>query len=219
MFCIATGQHLYFHLNHPIRFVRLVGVVVAIEDINVKYTVLTIDDGSGATIDLTIARLTPDVYNPVESPSNTVISNVNVVNEPGVFKVVIDDHHSIEIGTVVKAKGTISEFRGRKQIDLKRAWVVATTNEEVLAWAETAQYKEKVLSKPWRLSSAEHKMITAEMKAERRKVRQYEREKEAYDIKKREQIKAREEYLAKREAKYEARRLKEEKMMNQGALI
>ncbi|PVI05147.1 hypothetical protein DM02DRAFT_651063 [Periconia macrospinosa] len=212
------SQRIYFHLNHPIRFVRLVGAVVAIEDINTKYTVLTLDDGSGATIDLTIVRLTPDIYNPVESPSNTVISNVNVISEPGVFHVTIDDH-IVDIGTVVKAKGTISEFRGRKQVDLKRAWVVDTTNEEVQSWLETAKFKEEVLSKAWRITSAEHKRITGQMRAERKRTEEYERKKEAYEAKKREHRRARDEYLAKKEAKHEVRRLKEEKIMNHGALI
>ncbi|CAI6326137.1 unnamed protein product [Periconia digitata] len=213
------GQRIYFHLNHPIRYVRLVGAVVAIEDINTKYTVLTIDDGSGSTIDLTIIRLTPDTYNPVESPSNTVVSNLNVISAPGVFHVTIDDSRIVDIGTVIKAKGTLSEFRGRKQVDLKRAWVVSTTNDEVKAWAETAKFKADVLNKAWRITSAEHKKITRDMKGERQREKEYERKKEAYDAKKREKRKAREEYMAAREARYEARRLKEERIMNQGALI
>ena len=197
---------------------RLVGVVVAIDDINVKYTTLTLDDGSGANIEVKIVRLTPGVYNQVESPSNTMIDNVNVASQPGVFEVTVD-HQQVEIGTVIKAKATLSEFRGAKQLELKRIWIVSTTNEEVQAWAETAAFKQTTLSRPWHLSSAEHKRITGEIKSERKKIRDYERRKADYEAKKKEQRKAREEYLAQKEAKLVVRQRKENVMMNAGALL
>jgi hypothetical protein len=213
-----VGQHIYFHLNHPIRFVRLVGVVVAIDDINVKYTTLTLDDGSGANIEVKIVRLTPDVYNPVESPSNTMIANVNVVSQPGLFEVTVD-HQQVDIGTVIKAKATLSEFRGAKQLELKRIWIVSTTNEEAQTWAETAAFKQTTLSRPWHLSSAEHKQITNEIKSERKKIRDYERRKAEHDAKRKEQREAREEYLAQKEAKWEVRQRKENIIMNAGSLV
>lgn len=213
-----AGQHIYFHLNHPIRFVRLVGVVVAIDDINVKYTVLTLDDGSGANIEVKIVRLTPDIYNPVESPSNTVIDNVNVISQFGVFEVTVDQKQ-VDIGTVIKVKATLSEFRGAKQLELKRIWTVPTTNEEAQAWAETAAFKQVTLCKPWQLSSVEHKKITKEIKTERKKVREYERLKAEHEAKKKEQRKARGEYLAQKEAKLEVRQRKENIILNAGALI
>jgi hypothetical protein len=198
--------------------VRIVGVVVAIEDITVKYTTLTIDDGSGENIEVKIVRLTPDIYNPVESPSNTTIPNVDVVSTFGVFEVTVD-HQPLDIGSVIKAKGTISEWRGKKQLELKRAWVLSTTNEEARAWAEMATFKENVLSKPWRLTSAEHKKIVQDIESERRKVKRYETELAAYEAKKKEHRRAREEYVAKRDARLEAKRRKDEVMMNAGALI
>jgi hypothetical protein len=213
-----VGQHIYFHLNHPIRFVRVVGVVVAIDDINLKYTVLTLDDGSGANIEVKIVRLTPDVYNSVESPSNTMIDNVNVVSHLGVFEVTVD-HKQVDIGTVIKAKATLSEFRGAKQLELKRIWIVPTTTEEAQAWAETAAFKQVTLSKPWHLSSSEHKTITREIKTERKKVQEYERLKTRHEAKKKEQCKMREEYLAQKEAKLEVKQRKENIIMNAGALI
>ncbi|KAF2675718.1 hypothetical protein K458DRAFT_471200 [Lentithecium fluviatile CBS 122367] len=212
------SQHIYFHLNHPIRFVRVVGVVVAIDDINLRYTVLTLDDGSGANIEVKIVRLTTDIYNPAESPSNTTIDNVNVISQPGIFEVTVD-HQQVDIGTVINAKATLSEFRGAKQLELKRIRIVSTTNEEAQAWAETAVFKQATLSKPWRLTSVEHKKITKEIKLERKKAQEYERRKVEHDAKKNEQRKAREEYLAQKEAKLEVRRRKENIIMNAGALI
>ncbi|KAF2651324.1 hypothetical protein K491DRAFT_729694 [Lophiostoma macrostomum CBS 122681] len=212
------GQHIYFHLNHPIRYARLVGVVVAIDDINLKYTVLTIDDGSGATIEVKIIRLTPDIYNFVESPSNTAVDNVNIFSRLGLFRIMVEDDE-MEIGTVIKVKCTISEFRGQKQLEMKRVWILATTNEEAQAWAETAAFKREVLSSPWRISSVEHKRIKKEIAAEKRKNQERERLKAEHEIARQGHRKEREEYVAKREVKLEARRRKEEVMMNAGALV
>jgi hypothetical protein len=209
---------LYFHLNHPIRYVRLVGVVVAIDDINLKYTVITIDDGSGANIELKIVRIPPAERNPVDTSSLTSLDNVKVISRPGIFEVVLDNLR-LDIGTVVKAKGTISEFRGIKQLNLKRLWVVSTTNEEAQAWAETAAFKQEVLSKPWHLTSAEHRQIKAKIKSEKKKLQEYERRKSEHEAKKEEQRQAQELYLATREKKLEMRRRKEEVMMNAGALF
>lgn len=197
---------------------RLVGVIVAIDDINARYTVLTIDDGSGATIELKIVRVPLAENNLVDVCANTTIGNVSVVSRLGVFEVMVDDQ-PVDIGTVVKVKGTISEFRGVKQLDLKRIWVVATTDEEAQAWAEAAAYKKDILSKPWRLTSAEHKQITDQIKASKKKSKEYERHVREYEAKKEIQRKEREAHIKKRDAKWEMRRRKEEVMMNAGALI
>ncbi|KAF2853127.1 hypothetical protein T440DRAFT_515855 [Plenodomus tracheiphilus IPT5] len=211
------GQNIYFHLNHPIRFVRLVGVIVAIDDINVRYTVLTIDDGSGANIELKIVRIPSPGRNPLDTSSTTTIDNVKVISRFGVFEVLVDQH-SLDIGTVIKAKGTISMFRGIKQLDLKRIWVVATTNEEAQAWAEAAAFKQSVLSKPWHISKTEGKKIKSTIRAEKKKEQEYERRKAEYEAKMIVHRQAKEAQLVQREAKLEMRRRKEEAMMNAGAL-
>lgn len=197
---------------------RLVGVVVAIDDINIKYTVLTIDDGSGVTIEVKIIRLTPNIHNPTKSPSNTTVDNVNVVSRLGVFEVIVD-HQQVDVGTVLKAKCTISEFRGQKQLELKRVWIVSTTDAEARTWAETAAFKKEILSIPWHIGSAEHKAIKKEIRSEQKRNREYEKFKAEHELKRKEQRRAREEYLAKREVKLQDRRRKEEIMMNSGALI
>ncbi|KAI0625889.1 OB-fold nucleic acid binding domain [Pyrenophora tritici-repentis] len=212
------GQRIYFHLNHPIRYVRVVGVIVAIDDINLRYTVLTLDDGSGRTIELKIVRLPPAERNPVDTSSNTELSNVDIISRCGIFEVVVDSQ-PLDIGSVVKAKCTISEFRGIKQLELKRVSIVSTTNEEAKAWAETAAFKQKVLSKPWHLSSTEHKKITHSIKSEKKKLQENERRTAEYEIKKEERRIAREAYDAKRDRKLETRRRKEEIVMNTGGLI
>ncbi|KAF2812244.1 uncharacterized protein BDZ99DRAFT_474447 [Mytilinidion resinicola] len=52
------AQSVYFHLNHPIRYVRLIATVVGIEQIS-KYVILNLDDHSGSTIEAKITRVEP----------------------------------------------------------------------------------------------------------------------------------------------------------------
>ncbi|OCL07937.1 hypothetical protein AOQ84DRAFT_354732, partial [Glonium stellatum] len=211
------GQRIYFSLNHPIRFVRLVGVIVAIDDINSKYTILTVDDSSGATIEVKIVRLAPEIANAVDCPSNTTVDNVNVVAELGVFEVVVDGCN-LDIGTIIKAKCTISEFRGNKQLDLKRVSLVRSTDEEAQAWAEMAAFRQNVLAKPWVLSEEELKRIDKGLKVQRKKEKEYQRLKAEHEARKRARKEAWDQKMAEWEHKAEKKRRKEEAIMNYGAL-
>jgi hypothetical protein len=210
----CVGQHLYFYLNHPIRYVCVVGVVVAIDDINIWYTVLTIDDGSGANIEVKIVRIPPPEKNATYSSPETQIENVRIISQLGVFEVMVGNQ-ALDIGSVIKAKCTISEFRGVKQLEMKRAWVINTTTEEAQAWAEVATFKRDVLSKPWHLSTAEARKIKHDKKVEKKKEQKYAE----YERQKQERIQARNAYNAEREGRLEVRRRKEEIMMNAGAII
>lgn len=212
------GQNIYFHLNHPIRFVRVVGVVVAIDDINLMYSALTLDDGSGATVELKIVRNSPEAQGAKVPTSTTTISNVNVISQFGVFEITVD-HRSLDIGTVLKAKGTISEFRGVKQLELKRVQIVASTDEESQAWAETAAFKSTVLSIPWRITSAQHSEIKARIKADKKQAKEYDKRIRDYQVKKAEYEAKKAVHERQKELKREARRRKEEAMMNAGSLI
>ncbi|KAF3006813.1 hypothetical protein E8E13_010498 [Curvularia kusanoi] len=212
------GQSIYFYLNHPIRFIRVVGVVVAIDDINARYSALTLDDGSGATVELKIVRITQEEEGFTKSTPATTVSNVNVISQFGVFEVTVD-HHILDIGTVLKAKGTISEFRGVKQLELKRVQIVSSTDEEAQAWAETAAFKSNVLSIPWRVTSAQHSEIKARIKAEKKRAKEYDKRIREYEAKKTEYETKKLAHERQKEVKREARRRKEEAMMNAGSLI
>jgi hypothetical protein len=178
---------------------------------------LTIDDGSGANIELKIVRVPSPERNAAVASSKTTLKNVEVVSPFGVFEVMVDNQR-LDIGTVVKAKGTITEFRGVKQLDLKRIWVITTTDEEAKAWAKTAAFKQEILSKPWHMTLTDKKKIKTDEKHEKKKLKEYRRRKAEHEAKKEEQRQAREVYLAEREKKLEIRRRKEEVMMNAGAL-
>ncbi|KAJ9666550.1 hypothetical protein H2201_003207 [Coniosporium apollinis] len=212
------GQGVYFHLNHPIRYVRLVAPILAIDDLSPRLTFLTLDDGSGATIEVKVQRLDPAVSSSVDCPSNTVIENVNIDARLGVFDVVVDGRR-LDVGTVVKVKCGISEFRKTRQLELKRISVVDTTDEEARAWEELALFRRQVLDKPWVLSAEEMKAAEEQVRREKRKEREREKRKREHDELTREKRERRAEKNVKLDEKAERRRREEEVMFNAGALI
>ena len=151
------GQNLYFVRNHPVRYVRLVGLVVGIELIaNGKYLLLCLDDGSGATIECKVEVRKPKIEAKVDEqwPSNTFVDNLNVIADMGLAAVSVDGT-DVEVGTVVKAKGTVESFRDVRQLKLERIFVVKDTNAEVKAWKEATAWKAEKFAKPWVLTERE----------------------------------------------------------------
>ena len=190
---MVIAQNIYFHLNHPIRYVYLCGVITEIEYIKNLYTVLTLDDGSGATIEVKITHVMPVAA----KPSSTVVSNEQVeIGDDGddfwletaknrtartsassttVYKTQTADltvkttaffdnsidlgDQRIDIGTTIKAKGTLNIWWGSFQLNLLRTFVVHDVDAEVEVWEGYAEFCEKVLVKPWSLSSHEVKRL------------------------------------------------------------
>lgn len=113
---------IYFWLNHPIRFVRLVGLVVG-SDERERFWQATLDDGSGRSVDL--------------------ILQLPMVPVRGVH-----------VGDLVKVKGTLSEFRQVRQVEVRRWTLLRDPNDEYRAWMETVEFKNTVLSQPWHLPSS-----------------------------------------------------------------
>lgn len=174
----STGQNLYFYLNHPIKWVRLVGVIVTF-DIHPTRFIMILDDSSGSTIELTCGRKSPPSKSS-EIDARTVDDSWNgwttapkKPKEPdntGVTATGYDiDLQKIDIGSVVKVKGGIGDFRGQRQLLLERISVVQTTTEEAAAWAETTAFKHDILSRHWVVNEEDYK-------AEKRKAEGLDRE-------------------------------------------
>ena len=117
-----AGQNTYFHLNHPIKWIRLVGVIVAFDEFPTRW-ILLLDDSSGALIEVTCGRPQP--------PNTTTSLNDHNIPSAGMAKPTMAlegvtstgrpiDLSGIDIGTVVKVKGKIGTFRGEKQMHLER---------------------------------------------------------------------------------------------------
>ena len=118
----VVGQNIYFYLNHPIKWVRLVGVIVAYEESRYRWIII-IDDSSGATIEVTCPR------HPTSDDTGPPVITGNAIGENGSSRgssigTTITgntiDMSGIDLGSVVKVKGGIGEFRGEKQITLER---------------------------------------------------------------------------------------------------
>jgi hypothetical protein len=213
-----AGQNTFFRFNHPIRFVSLVAPIVSIEDMFGKYALLTLDDGSGATIVLKITRLPSTITDSTDCPSNTTVDNVNVVSDLGRYDVVVDNK-TLDIGTVIKVKCTIGEFRNVKQLELQRIRIVTTTEEEVEWWEEVIKWKRDTLGSPWVLSKEQIAELNA-TEAEKRKSRR--EAEEAAEEKARRKATRRAKRAEKRKGydqEAEMKRRKEELDMNKGALI
>ena len=170
--CVLPGQHVYFHHNHPIQYVYLCGLVQQFELAPgagaARYALLMLDDGSGRAIEVKIPRrYGPELTTGEVYPSNTLIDNLNVYDTWGLASLFINNK-PIHVGTVLKIKGTIAEFRER-QVELKRVFLVKDTNEEVAFWAGVAKHRRDVLSRPWVLSSADMKFIDDQVDSETRK--------------------------------------------------
>jgi len=197
---ICPGEkYLWFYKNHPIRYICICGFVAAIDQVLEKFVILSIDDGSGEIVNVIIQRLRPAQMLDKENPSNTIIPNVNIDSQIGVLDVIIDGT-TIDIGTVLQVKGTVSRFRGINQIDMRRAHVVPSTKAESKFWIEMARWKSKI-SKPWKISGSQLRRLEAAHKVS---------DKEEKKLLKR-----------KREAEQteEIQRKKDEATMNEGALI
>ncbi|KAL8873958.1 MAG: hypothetical protein Q9174_000645 [Haloplaca sp. 1 TL-2023] len=118
---------------------------------------MTLDDSSGLTIEVSCRR---EGKKRLSTLDTTVDHHGNITlngrlepqddhllcttNEG--FQVDLKDIH---IGSVVKIKGGVGEFRDEKQITLERITTVCTTNEEAGAWAQNATFYTNILSSPW----------------------------------------------------------------------
>lgn len=208
----SIGQSIYFFLNHPIQFVRLVGVVVQVDLIgNGKYCLITLDDGSGANIEVKIEReRDPLILDRVEYLPATDVKDLQVFIELSLPLLKLG-RKPLGLGDVVKAQGTLTEYRGHKQLLLKLISHVKDTNEESEHWRKAAEWKQNVLSKPWVLSQAQQKLTD-----ERVKIRELEDQKKE-SLKRKTKMKGEEKHR-RRQARDEEARKAEEEEMNEGAL-
>lgn len=222
-----------FHLNHPIRFVRLAGVVTATDDFPPRFALLTLDDGSGATIELKIERAAaPPPQDPTApngadastgkaaaaaTPTETVVPGLTVTSYPS-FALRLSSAR-VDVGTVLAAKGTLSSFRGVRQLELRRARVLATTREEVAEWREMGEFRREVLGRPWALSREERERVKREVGRERREREAEGRRRAEREGRERDRAERRAERRRQREERHEKRAERKARELNQGALI
>lgn len=163
-------------------------------------------------------RLPPDIANSPACPASTAVDRLDVISRQGVFDVVLDGR-VVDIGTVLKVKCTIGQWRGVKQLEMKRASVVRTAAEEARAWVETARFRRDVLARPWVLSPEQLARIERELGNERRREQEKLRLVAEKERRRKEKRRVWEEKMRRYEERKEKQRRREEVVMNAGALV
>lgn len=163
----------------------MVGVVVARTEIT-KRTILTLDDSSGATIDVCVLHSDPKERDQTQ-PDNTHASGISTAAKPeasssldGPAQTVstrtqlmqtehvsatdrtILDITCLQPGATVKIKGTLSRFRATMQLNLERFTLIRDTNAEMQFVDERLRFLVEVLAVPWVLLDEEIEQLRAE---------------------------------------------------------
>ncbi|PFH60982.1 hypothetical protein XA68_18455 [Ophiocordyceps unilateralis] len=129
------AENFFFHGNLPIRWVRVVGIVVAVDDFDSR-RVYTVDDSSGACIEALLVLLPAPMAN----------------SGKGQDKATAD---CIHVGSVVDVKGELSTYRDEKQIKIERIKRLRSTADELALWERRATFRRDVLDRPWVLARAD----------------------------------------------------------------
>ncbi|KAK6207103.1 hypothetical protein LQW54_007532 [Pestalotiopsis sp. IQ-011] len=161
----AGQDDTFFHLNHPIRWVRIVGLIVAIDSFYGR-RVYTVDDSTGVCIECTIS-----VAPPIQNEGGKTGKDA----EQAEGQAATDPYADIEVGMVVDVKGNLNLFREETQIKIQKMQPVRSTNQEVEFWNKIKTFKSDVLGKPWVLDK---KILRRLEKENRTDARSREKEKQ-----------------------------------------
>ncbi|KAL2851955.1 hypothetical protein BJY01DRAFT_208559 [Aspergillus pseudoustus] len=163
-----ADQGLFFYQNHPIRFVNLIGIIVARTDVP-RRTILTLDDSSGATVEVVVLKAAEPSgsISAAGAPSRNTNPSTDSANYTGSadtdgdgqslrreFHLTSTVHTPIDItplrpGALFQMKGTLSIFRSTMQVNLERFFTVSDTAAEMRFVEARCRFYVEVLSTPW----------------------------------------------------------------------
>ncbi|RAH59594.1 hypothetical protein BO85DRAFT_476258 [Aspergillus piperis CBS 112811] len=147
----------YFYKNHPIQYISLLGIITSRTDLP-TLTILTIDDSSGATLDVVVQKAIPTLTISTSTPQsgmyNTHISPTTALPL---------DITPYPPGTLAHVKGTVTTFRGVNQLQLERVFPVRDTNAEMRFVDQRSRCLVEVLDVPWRLGREEVERLRGEV--------------------------------------------------------
>lgn len=187
---------LYHHGNHPVKWVRLTGVIVAADEFAGR-RVYTVDDSSGMCIECT-AVAPPDAKSAINIPiprhlnqlvalnklsmdtiPNTAQDKTEAKNTAKLAPSVQEPQipwEQMDVGVVVKVKGKIGEFRATKQIEVIKIDVMNGLDAEVKCWNEIMVFRTNVLSMPWTISEEEEERCRRVKEKEMKRAKRGSRE-------------------------------------------
>lgn len=154
-----TGQDLYFHGNHPIKWVRVVGIVVAVDEYGPR-RIYTVDDSSGATIECAVDLPRPDTtksgstlaqqQQPAckDAQAATEATSLTGTRQPNI-------DGDVDVGHILDVRGSIRVFRHAKQVRVDTIIHMRSTEQEVRFWNKLTRFREDVLDLPWVLDRKE----------------------------------------------------------------
>ncbi|RGP70675.1 ob-fold nucleic acid [Fusarium longipes] len=165
------GENFYFYRNLPIKWVRIVGIVVAIDEFTGR-RVYTIDDSSGVCIECTVAIPIFSGGDGDTAATGGAAPKRAEANLP----LSTDPFPTIDVGCVVDVKGGLSTFRDERQLTIEKMVAVRSTQQEVALWEKRVRFQSEVLDKPWVLRKSEirrcrHEAERSEEAAERKQRR------------------------------------------------
>ncbi|GAB0142401.1 hypothetical protein EsHS_00002952 [Epichloe bromicola] len=146
------GENFFFYNNLPIKWVRIVGSVVAIDEFSGR-RVFTLDDSSGRCIEAWVLLPSSAPGRPVPELQQ-ISTGASVAVEAGKASVFCDPlssspYNDIDIGHVLDVKGSLSSFKGQMQIKIEKFAVVKSTAHEIVLWQKKSKFQRDILHKPW----------------------------------------------------------------------
>lgn len=142
-----TGQNVFFHLNHPVHWVRVAGMIVAVDEYPGR-RIYTLDDSSGVCVECVVDVPRP---NPILN-TNAKSESKDAATDTRPEQIVPPE---VDVGTVLDVKGGLAVFRGHKQIRILKVAILGSTEQEVAFWERAGQLRRDVLDKPWMLTDRE----------------------------------------------------------------
>ncbi|OJJ47197.1 hypothetical protein ASPZODRAFT_132159 [Penicilliopsis zonata CBS 506.65] len=203
---LKRGIGVYYYLNHPIRYVYLAGLIVSRTEAP-WHTILTLDDSSGETAEVVIKKQSMqsnETVEQVEQEEKEQEGYEKEVEEEGggggggggevhisTTEKSILDISKLEVGVLVKIKGSITTFRTINRVQMERFEILADTNEEMCFLRDRTRYFVEVLSVPWKLSAEEVAQLHREAEQDEEEL-QAKRKRAERRVKKRARLEERE---------------------------
>ncbi len=177
---------MFFSLNHPVIWVRIVGVVVAIDEFDCQRglrRVYTVDDSTGECIECSMELPKPPKPAAQGEEATGDLSSKDATRAIATTppaSTTPDALAGIDVGAVVDVKGRVKLFRDRKQINIQNMLHVVSTAQEVQFWNKIAEFRREVLGRPWTLDKRDvrraKRQHLADVDAEERHKRRKERD-------------------------------------------
>jgi hypothetical protein len=167
------GKDIYHHGNHPIKWVRITGVIVAVDEFSAR-KVYTIDDSSGMRIECTCPAppslpslpASPGNLNQHPVPSTSAANSKDKAKIPSIAEPLVP-WDELDVGVVVKIKGKPGQFRKMMQIEVVKADVIRSTEQEVRCWNEVSTFRKEVLNIPWVVDEEDEENLRQRAQRER----------------------------------------------------